>query len=110
MDKVIVKGAAQGDILFVRVKEMPDGLKEVEPRNGRLIVAEGEATGHHHSFAFGRAKLFVQTDGAGYMYALLDKPAPIEHQEHGAITLKAGKWKVVRQRVARSGVARRVED
>jgi hypothetical protein len=41
----------QGDVVLFRV---PDGLKldtsdEVKPRDHRLILAEGEVTGHHHA-------------------------------------------------------------
>ena len=41
----------QGDVLLFR---LPDGYipardAEIEPRDSRLILAEGEATGHHHA-------------------------------------------------------------
>lgn len=43
--------ALQGDVVLFRV---PDGLKistakEISPRDGRLVLAEGEVTGHHHA-------------------------------------------------------------
>jgi hypothetical protein len=38
--------AAQGDILFRRVKKIPDGYAKVE-RKGDIVVSHSE-TGHHH--------------------------------------------------------------
>jgi hypothetical protein len=40
----------QGDVLIRKVDALPDGLKEV-PRDaqGRIVLAEGEATGHFHA-------------------------------------------------------------
>jgi len=44
----------QGDVLLFR---LPDGFaplktQPVPPRNGKLILAEGELTGHHHAIWF----------------------------------------------------------
>jgi hypothetical protein len=39
----------QGDILFVPVKKLPKGLTDVPRQNGRVVVAEGEITGHCHA-------------------------------------------------------------
>jgi hypothetical protein len=39
----------QGDILLVPVKDMPDGLQEVPRQKGRIVLAEGEITGHFHA-------------------------------------------------------------
>ena len=52
MKIVDLKGneALQGDVCIFRI---PDNIKvsfldEISPRDGMLILAEGEATGHHH--------------------------------------------------------------
>lgn len=48
------KGQAfQGDVAIIPI---PDGIKistldEIEPKNGKLILQEGELTGHHHHIA-----------------------------------------------------------
>ncbi len=39
----------QGDILLVPVKKLPGGLTEVPREEGKIILAEGEATGHLHA-------------------------------------------------------------
>jgi hypothetical protein len=47
--------AFQGDILILPVPEKLaktlSRLHEIPPREGRLILAEGEMTGHHHAIA-----------------------------------------------------------
>ena len=45
--KIVKQMAAQGDVLFRRVKSMPAGVKEVSREDGALVVAHSE-TGHHH--------------------------------------------------------------
>jgi len=39
----------QGDILFVPVEKLPKGLTDVPRQAGRVVVAEGEITGHCHA-------------------------------------------------------------
>jgi hypothetical protein len=48
--------ALQGDVCLFRV---PDGISidasnEIKPRDGRLVLAEGEVTGHHHAIGLGK--------------------------------------------------------
>jgi hypothetical protein len=45
--KTFQKCAAQGDVLFVRVDALPQGLTAVRPEGDRFILAHSE-TGHHH--------------------------------------------------------------
>ena len=40
--------ARQGDVLLFRVSELPKGAKDVTPKNGDVILAYGEVTGHAH--------------------------------------------------------------
>ncbi len=106
-------GFRQGDVLITPVDDIPANLAEVAPRNGRLIVAEGEATGHHHSFPHQRgATLFRANEGesGGALYAVVTAPVALEHQEHGPHTLTPGKYRLSIQRTYQAGMARRVED
>ncbi len=89
---------AQGDLLFVKVAQAA-GVP-VGPEQGRLIMAYGEVTGHHHSVAV-RAGLTLTRVDEGVQYLTIDEllgPAVVEHQEHGPITLDPGIWEVRRQR------------
>ena len=54
--QIVQKMGAQGDVLFRRVKSMPDGVKPVE-RQGDLVVAHSE-TGHHHVIRHPAVMLF----------------------------------------------------
>ena len=82
------QGFRQGDVLVIPVKAIPATAQEMQQRNGRLIVAEGEATGHHHSFPHRHGAVMFRDDGAGSgMYVRADKPVALEHQEHAALTL-----------------------
>lgn len=59
--------ALQGDVCLFR---MPDHIKidtsdEITPKNGRLILAEGEITGHHHAIWDRNPPTMFREDGAG---------------------------------------------
>lgn len=78
------KGAVQGDVPFLKIDKLP---KTAKPRKGNnRIVALGEVTGHHHVLEAGT----MYEDGFGNLFALLDKPTRLLHQEHGAIVLEPG--------------------
>jgi hypothetical protein len=84
----------QGDVLLVRVDDMPSG-RPVEAERGRLVLARGEATGHHHSVAVEDAEL---VDAAEGVFLRVMASTPVVHQEHAPITLDPGTYRVVRQR------------
>lgn len=58
--KIAEQMAAQGDVLFRRVKSIPKDAVE-QPRKGPLVVAHSE-TGHHHVIESPDAKLFTTAD------------------------------------------------
>lgn len=98
----------QGDILLVAVPEAPEG-RRTKPERGRLILAYGEVTGHHHSVAVQDAELIV-TDAEAVFLRIMTT-TPLEHQEHGAITLPPGDYQVTRQREYQPGeLPRQVAD
>ena len=101
----------QGDVLIIRCKDIPDTSVQVEPENGRLIVARGEATGHHHSFPWARgAVLFRDDGGSGSQFVKVTAPVALEHQEHSALTCDRGLHEVRIQRTFVAGLARQVTD
>jgi hypothetical protein len=79
----------QGDILFTRIEELPEGLTERKSR----VIAEGEATGHHHRLLDGR--LLEGTQG---LFLAIVVATQVVHQEHGPILLEPGYYRVTRQR------------
>lgn len=87
--------ARQGDLLIERTTAAPKG-RPVAPEAGRLILARGEATGHHHSVPATAAMLTL--DAGGVMYLTIDQLTAVEHQEHAPIALEPGTYRVTRQR------------
>lgn len=106
---------AQGDVMLIPLIRVKG---ELVPRpNGPrgCVLAEGEATGHHHRIEDPGARLFepkgtchfyiegneeLQLDSAGLGVTLLDleQPGTLVHEEHGPHALAPGKYLVIRQR------------
>lgn len=101
--------ARQGDILVVEVREIPRGAREVKREPGGIVLAHGEASGHAHRIRSAKAALYEHADGR---FLRIDAPVDLTHEEHGRIHLKAGVYKVVRQREYQGSdlYARWVED
>lgn len=111
--KKIKNMAAQGDVMFIRVGKLPDGLEAAKQENGRFIVAHSE-TGHHHVIDSTNAQMLI--DGANSLVAYLkvSKPTEVEHQRsfdtHESILLAPGNYEVRRQREYVPEGFRRVAD
>jgi hypothetical protein len=80
----------------------------VPPENGRVILAYGEVTGHHHSLSAETSTLY-RVEDRGMMLEVRE-PSILEHQEHGPINVAPGVYWVVRQREYTPGAVRRVFD
>lgn len=98
----------QGDVLLERVAKLPKGLKRQKPEGGRIILAHGEVTGHHHSIDADAADWW-KTDG-GEQIVTVTAPTELVHQEHGAIALTPGSYRVRRQREYSPEAIRTVAD
>ena len=81
----------QGDLLFVRQDARPE--TDLTARPGHVIVI-GEASGHAHRLTAGA----VLEAPNGTLYLDLPVAAKVVHEEHNAITLERGRWRVIRQR------------
>ena len=97
----------QGDVLLVRVGSIPEGAK-ARDRNGPLVLAHGEATGHAHTIAEPTARL-LDHEQATYL-EVADALAMLTHQEHAAIAIPAGVYEVRRQREYSPEAIRNVAD
>ena len=84
----------QGDVLLVAVPAIPADA-ERQPRHGRLVLAEGEATGHAHAIAEPDAREFRVGDER---FVLVRSAAQLIHEEHATIDLPPGAYRVVIQR------------
>jgi hypothetical protein len=105
----------QGDILLLPITESAvprtvDALP-TKPRDarGRLVLALGEATGHAHAIE-GEATLYVAPDPMLIGHLRLAEDTRIVHEEHAAIALPKGWYRVIRQREYIPGAVRMVAD
>jgi hypothetical protein len=84
----------QGDVLLVAVAAIPQAAR-AERRVGRIVLAEGEATGHAHAIHEAGVRTFWHE---GQRYLLTRSQAQLVHEEHATIDVPAGAWRIVQQR------------
>lgn len=99
----------QGDVLLRKIKKLPFGIRKVERKNGAIVLAEGEATGHAHRIMDIDA-LFYECDGK--LYLKNDKSVTVTHEEHKSIVIEPGIYEVgqVKEKDWLSGMVRSVVD
>ncbi len=108
----------QGDVLIIPVNELPKDAEVVQD-GGDIILAHGEKTGHHHRIKSDNTKLLRSpsaekmieaaqhilrapqergqpTQTRGFLH--LPEAAKLTHEEHAAIELPAGNFRVIIQR------------
>jgi len=95
----------QGDVIIIRKDDLTHTQDVLPtPVDGRTVLLEGEATGHHHSIDARLGTLYrLQPDdmpSPGSIGALVitEEGARLEHQEHDTIDLPPGTYEVRRQR------------
>ena len=118
--------------MILKMYQKPTTVKDLR-ENGRVTLAVGEATGHHHSVyadaetaLLPEAEFFEEPNGRRVL--LVRKPCTLRHQEHGPITLDPtnpiqarqgdvlltpigiGAWEVTRQREYSPEAIRSVAD
>ena len=85
----------QGDVLLVPVDAIPEKARPVARDNGRVVLAYGEATGHAHAISSAAA---TQLHDDIERYLRLTAVATLQHEEHAAIELAPGSYRIVIQR------------
>lgn len=101
----------QGDVLLIPVSEIPEGFKSRKDK--KVILAYGEVSGHHHRFDCGTVTAFYK-EGDDFTMAggtalrgsrtdveFISVPsagASLVHEEHDAISVGEGSYKIIRQR------------
>ncbi len=102
----------QGDVLIMPIAEAEVPAHAVdapaEPRDtrGRMVLALGEVTGHAHAIAAPGRLVRAGAD----MLMHLPEGGRIVHEEHAAIPLPKGWFRVIRQREYFPGAVRIVAD
>ncbi len=94
-----------GDVFVERVRDIPASATQLP----HCILAKGESTGHAHRIEpRGAATLYQSTD-ALFLLVLADM-ANLVHEEHAAITLDRGTYRVWIQREYSPEAIRKVRD
>ena len=101
----------QGDVLLIPVEEVPGDTFPVE-LGSRIVLAEGEQTGHAHALLGEYLELVETEDETRYVEIAGPEPAKLVHEEHDTLSLQPGAYEVRRQRefVPRSFEPRFVSD
>lgn len=85
-----------GDIAVRSVRSSSGGVLK---HNGSFVLAEGEATGHHHVISTERPEdLIIQDAGNGLYYFTLKSVGTLTHQEHKTLKIQPGTYKTGRER------------
>lgn len=80
-----------GDVVLVKVGEIPEGARLLR---GRKEVAFGEMTGHAHRIDLG--DLFETKNGE--LFLKVERLATLTHEEHRAVQIEPGCYRVVIKR------------
>jgi hypothetical protein len=94
---------AQGDVLLERVADAGEATGIADSHS--VILAHGELSGHRHTvrgcvklvYAAALARDVPEGLYLGHLHVNRG-PARLEHEQHGAITLRTGTYRVRRQR------------
>lgn len=86
----------QGDVMLKPVEQLPLGAQLAKRAGGRVILAEGEVTGHHHAIRDAGVGL-LEVEGRRFL-RVPDAGARLEHEEHSTIEVEPGLYEVVIQR------------
>lgn len=84
----------QGDVLLISMADDGRTGQPIARESGRLVLAHGEATGHSHAIATKDAELFSVADQT---FLRMIESGQLVHEEHGAVTLDRGLFRVIRQ-------------
>lgn len=100
----------QGDVGFTRVEALPENAKPKRRQRGRIVLAEGEVTGHAHAIT-DTAVTWHGVDGSPLQWVVVpDAPAEVTHEEHNTVVLPPGVYVVDIQRQYQRGEITRVLD
>jgi hypothetical protein len=109
----------QGDVFIEAAATLPEGAIEVaRDRRGRVILALGEHTGHAHAIA-ARAATLYEVPGEPDRWLVIRPSgttletghgAVLRHEEHAAIVLEPGVYRVRQQREYSPSAIRTVVD
>lgn len=89
----------QGDVLLRPVPDIPAAAREVPRDAGRLVLAYGEVTGHAHVVDAPPEEATLLSVGERARFLRLMRDVELRHEEHDTLSLPAGTYQVIQQRV-----------
>jgi hypothetical protein len=115
----------QGDVALVQVSQLPEGCVPVEGQSRKIVLALGEATGHHHRIedhvtigpeaaaeiaeaAIARARLFVAPTGERFLE--VKETVTLLHEEHSPHAIPPGIYELPFQMEYNAALMRFVQD
>jgi hypothetical protein len=96
-----------GDVVLAELESLPGGARE-EMVSDDIILALGEVTGHCHKLQVPQGATLYAVGDSNVVQ--LKQPGKLVHEEHDAISLAPGFYRVVRQREYTPGRITRVID
>ena len=85
----------QGDVYLIEVTEEVRG-NEIQRVNGEIVLALGEATGHHHHIPNKGATLYAVNENLRLLK--VEEEVELRHEEHAVIKLPPATYQVIQQR------------
>jgi hypothetical protein len=94
----------QGDVCLIpvslfQIDEIPANAEPVPAAGNKVILALGEATGHHHRFEFRDTshdvRAYAVQGGDRYLHVVA--AAKLLHEEHSTANVSAGKYLIPQQ-------------
>ncbi len=89
----------QGDVLVVAVDAIPPHARLVPRDAGRIVLAYGEVTGHAHAIDAPEVEATLLSVSENERFLRLMADVDLAHEEHAAIRIPAGTYRVVQQRI-----------
>jgi hypothetical protein len=86
----------QGNVLLSQVKKVRTRSEPLPAEVGRVVVAEGEHSGHAHALAPELAGLFRR--GREVLLRVAEGGAALSHEENAPIAMPEGDYQIRRQR------------
>lgn len=101
----------QGDVLLIEVKAIPKDAVDITPKEGAIVLAYGEATGHAHQFReqLDGVKLLRTSGGARYLH-VAGVTLDLLHDEHETVKVRPGKYLIPSQFEYTPAELRRIAD
>lgn len=97
----------QGDVLLTKIKniKISNPKRYTTENDGKIVLALGEATGHHHRFEQSKFIPGVSVLGYGHKWSQMPtaivvkgQSATMYHEEHNPLTIPEGTYSVTQIR------------